>query len=271
MGFRYRKSIKFGKGIRLNINKNSVGISAGVKGARVSVNSNGSKTTTVSIPGAGVSYQSTSSVKSSKSESDAVHATAQSSEFSVTIMRAIGVILVPLGALCFTFSWFVAVVLILAGIITIFRANAMSADVVKKLQKKHPILSEFPDADEAGHEMLKILTVDLHGAMYIHDGVDPQRIIPQLVENEQLILEADPENEHDRYAVRVYTVNYEQIGWLPAGSRDVSNRLQMGRTVYARVAEKCTVDCNHTYDMEFWDPKKCWDNIKLEIARYSAK
>lgn len=64
MGFRYRKSIRLGKGVRININKNSVGISAGVKGARVSLNSKGRTTTTVGIPGTGISYVHTDSVHS---------------------------------------------------------------------------------------------------------------------------------------------------------------------------------------------------------------
>lgn len=50
MGFRYRKSIKLGKGVRLNINKGSVSMSVGGKGARVTVNSKGRKTTTVGLP-----------------------------------------------------------------------------------------------------------------------------------------------------------------------------------------------------------------------------
>lgn len=56
MSLRFRKSINLGHGVRLNIGKKGVGISAGVKGARVSVNSNGRKTTSVGIPGTGVSY-----------------------------------------------------------------------------------------------------------------------------------------------------------------------------------------------------------------------
>lgn len=56
MGFRFRKSFKIAPGVRLNIGKKSVGISAGVKGARVSVNSSGRKTTTVGLPGTGLSY-----------------------------------------------------------------------------------------------------------------------------------------------------------------------------------------------------------------------
>ncbi|MCH4239510.1 MAG: DUF4236 domain-containing protein [Oscillospiraceae bacterium] len=56
MSLRFRKSINLGHGVRLNIGKKGVGISAGVKGARVSINSSGRKTTSVGIPGTGVSY-----------------------------------------------------------------------------------------------------------------------------------------------------------------------------------------------------------------------
>lgn len=62
MGLRFRKSISLGGGVKLNISKKSVGISAGVKGARVSVNSKGRKTTSVGIPGTGVSYVTTSNI-----------------------------------------------------------------------------------------------------------------------------------------------------------------------------------------------------------------
>lgn len=60
MGFRFRKSVKIAPGVRLNIGKKSVGISAGVKGARVSVNSSGRVTKSVGIPGTGLSYVTTS-------------------------------------------------------------------------------------------------------------------------------------------------------------------------------------------------------------------
>ena len=60
MGLRFRKSIKLGKNTRLNVGKKSVGISTGVKGARVSFNSSGRRTKSVGIPGTGLSYVSTS-------------------------------------------------------------------------------------------------------------------------------------------------------------------------------------------------------------------
>lgn len=62
MGLKFRKSISLGGGVKLNINNKSIGVSAGIKGARVSINSKGRRTTSIDIPGTGVSYVSTSSV-----------------------------------------------------------------------------------------------------------------------------------------------------------------------------------------------------------------
>lgn len=56
MGWRFRKRIKICKGVSVNLNKNSVGLSVGTKGARYSVNSNGRKTASVGIPGTGLYY-----------------------------------------------------------------------------------------------------------------------------------------------------------------------------------------------------------------------
>lgn len=70
MGLNFRKSINLGKGVKLNIGKKSVGVSAGVKGARVSMNSSGRKTATFSIPGTGLSYtMNLGKKKSSKKKS----------------------------------------------------------------------------------------------------------------------------------------------------------------------------------------------------------
>lgn len=68
MGFRFRKSFKIAPGVRVNVGKKSVGISAGVKGARVSFNSSGRKTTTVGLPGTGLSYSKTEKIGGSKTK-----------------------------------------------------------------------------------------------------------------------------------------------------------------------------------------------------------
>jgi len=54
---RFRRSIRLGPGVRLNVNKRSIGISAGVRGARASINSDGRSTRSIGIPGSGLSYR----------------------------------------------------------------------------------------------------------------------------------------------------------------------------------------------------------------------
>jgi hypothetical protein len=67
MGFRLYKSVKLGKGVRLNLSKTGVGVSAGVRGARYSVHSSGRTTRTVGVPGTGVYYRSDTYSKGSRS------------------------------------------------------------------------------------------------------------------------------------------------------------------------------------------------------------
>ncbi len=57
--FRFRKSFKLAPGVRLNVGKRSVGVSAGVRGARASVSSSGQRSTSVGVPGTGTSYRRT--------------------------------------------------------------------------------------------------------------------------------------------------------------------------------------------------------------------
>lgn len=61
MGFRMRKSFKIAPGVRMTVTPKGVGVSAGVKGVRVSANSSGRVTRTIGVPGTGVSYTSTTS------------------------------------------------------------------------------------------------------------------------------------------------------------------------------------------------------------------
>jgi hypothetical protein len=56
MGFRFRRTIKILPGVRLNLNKGSVSISVGPRGLKHTVSTNGTTTTTVGIPGSGLSY-----------------------------------------------------------------------------------------------------------------------------------------------------------------------------------------------------------------------
>lgn len=66
MGFRFRKSINLGSGAKLNINKKSISTSIGTRGAHTTFSSNGKRTTSVGIPGSGLSYTKTTSRKRGK-------------------------------------------------------------------------------------------------------------------------------------------------------------------------------------------------------------
>lgn len=63
MGFQYRKSKTLGKNTKLNVSSKSIGISTGVKGAKVSMNSRGRSSINLSIPGTGLRYRKTFSAK----------------------------------------------------------------------------------------------------------------------------------------------------------------------------------------------------------------
>ena len=57
MSFRFHRSMKLLPGIRLNFGKRGIGISAGVRGLRVGVDSRGKAYTSAGIPGTGLSVR----------------------------------------------------------------------------------------------------------------------------------------------------------------------------------------------------------------------
>ncbi|MBQ4238666.1 MAG: DUF4236 domain-containing protein, partial [Ruminococcus sp.] len=70
MGLRFRKTISLLPGVRLNISKSGLGISAGIPGLRGSINTSGRVTGTASIPGTGVSYVKTKQLGSKKKKAE---------------------------------------------------------------------------------------------------------------------------------------------------------------------------------------------------------
>ncbi|MBE6826357.1 MAG: DUF4236 domain-containing protein [Ruminococcus sp.] len=60
MGLNFRKSFKIAPGVRLNVGKKGGSVSFGGKGAKFTVNSKGRRTTTVKVPGTGLSYSTSS-------------------------------------------------------------------------------------------------------------------------------------------------------------------------------------------------------------------
>ena len=66
MGLRFRKSVKIAPGVKLNLNKKSTSVTFGGKGFHHTVSSTGKRTSTVGIPGTGLSYSKTSNPKNNK-------------------------------------------------------------------------------------------------------------------------------------------------------------------------------------------------------------
>ncbi len=65
MGLNFRKSLSIGKLIRLNFSKKGVSVSAGVKGARISLGKGGVRET-ISLPGTGISWTERQAFKKRK-------------------------------------------------------------------------------------------------------------------------------------------------------------------------------------------------------------
>ena len=66
MGLRFTKHIKLGKHLRLNISKSGIGISGGVKGARISYNPKTGIRRSIGIPGSGIYYSDQHKIKTNR-------------------------------------------------------------------------------------------------------------------------------------------------------------------------------------------------------------
>lgn len=67
MSLRFRRSIKLIPGVRLNFSKSAIGLSVGVPGARISVNTRGDVYTSAGIPGTGLYSVDRTSLRGSRS------------------------------------------------------------------------------------------------------------------------------------------------------------------------------------------------------------
>lgn len=121
----------------------------------------------------------------------------------------------------------------------------------------------FPETDESGHKALTVYNINIVGVLHPKDGINPQDVIPQMFEGDRVLLEADPNNKHDDYAVKVKTHDGIQIGWLPKDDSlqmDIFDCLMKGQTVYAKIKEG--------YELPSYP-----GNIGLciEVARYASR
>ena len=107
MGLNFRKSINLGKGVKLNIGKKSVGVSAGVKGARVSMNSSGRKTATFSLPGTGLSYTMNLGKKKSSKKKNANENTNEININLILVIIILVLLIIIAGAV---YAWYTGLI-----------------------------------------------------------------------------------------------------------------------------------------------------------------
>lgn len=118
MGLRFRKSVKIAPGLKLNLNKNSVSLTAGTKGTHYTVNSKGKRTASVGIPGTGLYYTQSSSNNSSgfKDNKNAKSSTGYNSPKNgggclMSILKFIGILMLASLALCV--GWIIGIIWLL--------------------------------------------------------------------------------------------------------------------------------------------------------------
>jgi hypothetical protein len=69
MGLRVRKSITICKGVRVNLGKTGASVSFGTKGLRQTIHTSGRRTTSIGIPGTGISYVTSSGGRKRQNQS----------------------------------------------------------------------------------------------------------------------------------------------------------------------------------------------------------
>ena len=120
MAMRFRRSVKVAPGVKVNLSKKNVGVTVGSKGAHYSVNTSGRKTTTVGVPGTGVSFVDVSGKKGGGSAQTGSVEPRLASKGTYIALLILAVLLVIFGvALLFVAPVFGVVLLIFAAICVI--------------------------------------------------------------------------------------------------------------------------------------------------------
>lgn len=166
MGFRFRKSFKVGKGVKLNVGNKSIGISAGGKRGGVSINSRSGTRARVSAPGTGISYSTKlsggkrrHSTSSSGKKTASSRATAtEVSPSNIKPKKApnppkppklpkvylvCGVLIIPFGLLFLIFCWPLGLLFTALGIYYIACGPKIYAKLVEDYKALHPEFEDF--------------------------------------------------------------------------------------------------------------------------------
>lgn len=127
MGLRFRKSVKIAPGVKVNFNKNSISTTLGTKGAHHTISSSGRKTTSVGVPGTGISYVESSGSSSKKTASTPAHNTSRKRSRRKSKNRNggkgclgafLGLLLIGLAIALYTWAWIPALGVIIYAVLS---------------------------------------------------------------------------------------------------------------------------------------------------------
>lgn len=110
MGLRFRKSIKIAPGVKLNFGKKSHSFTFGGKGIHYTVNSKGKRTSSVGIPGTGVSYtKSTGGSTKTRSGGNKVSKKTSDNKGIGCLGFLMIILLIALAVWLYSFCWIIAI------------------------------------------------------------------------------------------------------------------------------------------------------------------
>lgn len=152
MGFRFRKSINLGKHFRINLSKNGVGYSYGVKGYRRTISADGKKKDTYTLPGTGISY--TSSTKSPSGSSGSrknADSHPRSNNSGVYYFISFISLLIAIGCAFSrsTFGIFLFVILAFLFCVAGKKAKWAYEDYLEEIEKSHEFTATAKESDSS--------------------------------------------------------------------------------------------------------------------------
>lgn len=133
MGWRMRKSIRLGGGVRLNLSKSGVGVSAGAKGLRVGTGPRGSYVS-AGIPGTGIRYEQRLGSNASRTTASSVPVTASAGLPGDTAIGC-GVALGILGTMVLLVSVGTGICLLAVGVVLYFAGSSSPARGQARIQR----------------------------------------------------------------------------------------------------------------------------------------
>jgi len=111
---------------------------------------------------------------------------------------------------------------------------------------------------------IMVLDTEVAGSFYY----EVHKIVDQLSEGEYLILKREPVNEHDKYAISVYTQTGNKVGYIPKSKNEVIARLMdAGKLFLAKleVIENKPEENGHPFLIEKGEKDIPYNKVKLSI------